>query len=180
MNEYRWRRRLGGWIFLAIVLVVYGLAALTDPTRTGQALGFFARVMRQALPALGLVFALLYVTNLLLTPKRIKRYLGEGAGGRGWLASVAGGVLAMGPVYAWYTVLGELRGKGMRTGLMAAFLYARAVKPALLPLLVHYFGVVYTAVLCLYLIVFSVINGMLVEKLTPPTRGSHIRGPEQT
>jgi len=180
MNGSRKRRGLGGWIFLAIVLAIYGLAALIDPSLTGQALGFFARAMRQVLPVLGLVFALLYVADLLLTPQRIRRHLGEGAGARGWVASVVGGVLSMGPIYAWYTVLGDLRRKGMRTGLMAAFLYARAVKPPLLPLMVHYFGLVFTAVLCLYLVVFSVINGILVEKLAPPARGSGFGQPEES
>jgi uncharacterized membrane protein YraQ (UPF0718 family) len=179
MKEHPRHRGLGGWIFLAVVLVVYAVAALTRPALTWQSLEFFTRVMRQVLPALGLVFVLLYAANLLLTPQRIKRYLGTGAGGRGWAASVAGGILSMGPVYVWYTVLGDLRDKGMRTGLTAAFLYARAIKPALLPLMVHYFGLAYTGVLCLYLALFSPINGMVVERLTPPAPSSRPRGPKQ-
>jgi uncharacterized membrane protein YraQ (UPF0718 family) len=63
-------------------------------------------------------------------------------------------------------MLSELKQKGMRTALIATFLYSRAVKLPLLPLMVHYFGVVYTLILCLYLIIFSVISGILVEKLT--------------
>ena len=73
----------------------------------------------------------------------------------------------MGPIYPWYAMLSELRQKGMRNALIAAFLYSRAVKLPLLPLMIHYFGVAYTLVLCLYLIVFSIISGIVVEKLTP-------------
>ena len=63
-------------------------------------------------------------------------------------------------------MLSELKKKGMRTALIATFLYSRAVKLPLLPLMVHYFGAIYTLVLCLYLIIFSVVSGILVEKLT--------------
>jgi len=37
----------------------------------------------------------------------------------------------------------------------------------LLPLMIHYFGLVYTLILCLYLVIFAVINGLVVEKLLP-------------
>jgi uncharacterized membrane protein YraQ (UPF0718 family) len=62
-------------------------------------------------------------------------------------------------------VLAELRQKGMRDALAAAFLYSRAVKLPLLPLMIHYFGLVYTLILCLYLLVFSILNGIVVEKM---------------
>ncbi|NOQ91068.1 MAG: hypothetical protein GQ549_09010, partial [Gammaproteobacteria bacterium] len=78
-----------------------------------------------------------------------------------------GGMLSLGPIYPWYAMLGELQQKGMRNGLIAAFLYSRAVKLPLLPLIIHYFGVTYTLVLCLYLIGFSIISGIVVEKLIP-------------
>jgi len=44
-------------------------------------------------------------------------------------------------------------------------LYSRAVKLPLLPLLVHYFGLGYTMVLVLYLIGFSIIGGLLMERI---------------
>jgi len=72
----------------------------------------------------------------------------------------------MGPVYAWYPMLRELRQKGMRNGLIAAFLYSRAVKLPLLPLMIHYFGVAYAVVLSLYLIAFSILSGIVIERLT--------------
>jgi uncharacterized membrane protein YraQ (UPF0718 family) len=145
--------------------MAYGLLYVDDQQQALQAWALFFRVMQQMLTVLGLVFLLLLVANLLLTPKSVERYLGKEAGYKGWLASVIAGVFSMGPVYAWYPVLAELQNKGMRTGLVAAFLYSRAVKLPLLPLLVFYFGLTYTLVLCLYLILFSVANGILVEKL---------------
>lgn len=159
--------RLGGWLFLILVLISYGLLALVKPEATAHALTFFMRVIQQVLPVLGLVFGLLFITNLVLEPKWIKRYLGKGSGIKGWLAAVSGGILSIGPIYAWYTVLSDLQAKGMRTSLIATFLYSRAVKLPLLPLMIHYFGLIYTLVLCLYLVIFAVINGIVVEKLLP-------------
>jgi len=165
MPEKRKRRGLGGWLFLALVVASYGMIGLFKPEATTQAVTFFLHVMRQVLPVLGLVFILLFIANLLLEPKWIKRYLGTGAGLKGWVAAVFGGILSIGPIYVWYAVLSELQAKGMRTALIATFLYSRAVKLPLLPLMIHYFGIAYTLVLCMYLIILAGINGILVEKL---------------
>jgi uncharacterized membrane protein YraQ (UPF0718 family) len=159
------RRRRGGWLFLLLVLIAYGLTGLLQPETAARAVAHFRQVMSQVLPVLGIVFVLLFIANLLLQPRWIKRYLGREAGLKGWLTAVASGIISVGPVYAWYTLLGELRAKGMRTGLVASFLYSRAVKLPLLPLMIHYFGLAYTLVLCFYLVVFAVIQGILVEKL---------------
>lgn len=170
MLEKRKRRGLGGWLFLTLVVVTYVLVGLVEPEATIQALSFFLHVMRQVLPVLGLVFILLFIANLLLEPKWIKRYLGTGAGIKGWIAAIFGGILSIGPIYVWYTVLSELQAKGMRTALIATFLYSRAVKLPLLPLMFHYFGIAYTLVLCMYLVLFAGINGILVEKLVAQKR----------
>ena len=167
MSDENVKKGRGGWLFLALVLFAYALLGLVNPEATGQALTFFTHVMDQMLPILGLVFVLLFVANLVLEPKRIRRYLGRESGMKGWVAAVLGGILSLGPIYPWYAMLGELRQKGMRNALIAAFLYSRAVKLPLLPLMIHYFGVAYTLILCLYLIIFSIISGIVVEKITP-------------
>ena len=167
MSKQKIKTGRGGWLFLALVLITYGLLGLVDPAVVSKSLVFFTHVMFQVLPVLGLVFLLLFVANLALKPKWIKRYLGSGSGIKGWIAATLGGMLSLGPIYPWYAMLGELRQKGMRNALIAAFLYSRAVKLPLLPLMIHYFGVTYTLVLCIYLIGFSIISGIVVEKLIP-------------
>jgi len=166
MSNQKIKRGLGGWLFLALVLITYGLLSLVNPAATSQSLVFFTHVMLQVLPVLGLVFLLLFIANLVLKPKWIRHYLGSGSGIKGWVAATLGGMLSLGPIYPWYVMLGELRLKGMRNALIAAFLYSRAIKLPLLPLMIHYFGIAYTLVLCLYLIGFSMISGIVVEKLT--------------
>lgn len=166
MEGDRKKRRRGGWWFLALVLAAYLVLGVTDASRAVEALQFFTRVLGQVLPALGLVWLLLFLADLLLDKKRVRQHLGKESGLRGWIGALLAGVFAVGPIYGWYAVLAELRQKGMRDALIAAFLYNRALKLPLLPLLVHYFGLAYTLMLSLLLLLFSVITGLLIEKLT--------------
>jgi uncharacterized membrane protein YraQ (UPF0718 family) len=156
---------LGGWLFLLLVLVVYGVVGATDSTLFDNALAFFGQVIRQVLPVLALVFLMLLAADLLLQPAWIERHLGQKAGIKAWFMALFGGVLSTGPIYPWYALLRELRQKGMQTPLVAVFLYSRAVKVPLLPLMIHYFGATYTLVLCLYLLCFAMVNGLLMLKV---------------
>ena len=155
----------GGWLFLGLMFLVYGATALINFSLVRQSLFFFAGVLIQIIPVLVLVFLLMVLFNLALTPERIKNYLGKASGLKGWLVAMVGGMLSTGPIYPWYILLGDLKQQGMKTSLVAVFLYSRAVKLPLLPLLVHYFGMTYTLILSLYLVVFSIISGILTGML---------------
>lgn len=155
----------GGWIFLAVVLGIYGISGIIDASQTGRAISAFMQLLDKVLPILVLVFLLIFLIDFFINPKRVKTYVGQESGIKGWLVAITGGILATGPIYAWYAVLAELKQKGMSASLVAVFLYSRAVKLPLLPLLVHYFGIRYTMVLVLYLIIFSLLNGLVMEKI---------------
>lgn len=159
------KKGIGGWIFLAIVLLIYGVTALFDSALALEAAISFIQLLDKVVPVLLIVFILIFIINLLLEPTRVKKYLGSRSGIMGWLTAMVGGVLSTGPIYPWYALLQDLREKGMKTSLAAVFLYSRAVKLPLLPLLVHYFGITYTMVLIGYLIMFSVISGLVMERI---------------
>jgi len=155
----------GGWWFLAAVAVLYALSAALAPDLAARALDHAWQALRNMLPVLALVFVLLFVFDLLLSPSRIAQWLGRPGGMRSWLIALATGILSAGPIYAWYPLLAELRGKGMRASAAAVFLYARAIKLPLLPLMVHYFGTTYSVVLSLYLAAFALLSGFIVERI---------------
>ncbi|MEJ2392383.1 MAG: permease [Gammaproteobacteria bacterium] len=155
----------GGWLFLLLVVAVYGVIAISNVELIGQALNFFVKAMRSVWPVLIIVFLLLLAADMLLKPAWIKRHLGGKGGIKGWLIVAMAGVLASGPIYAWYALLKDLREKGMRASLAAVFLYSRAIKLPLLPLMVHYFGGAYTVVFCLYLFAFSIVSGLLMIRI---------------
>ena len=75
------------------------------------------------------------------------------------------GIISMGPIYAWYPLLKEMRKKGATNSLIAVFLGNRAVKPFLLPIMISYFGWVYVALLTLFTISGSLAVGYLVNTL---------------
>lgn len=155
----------GGWLFLGVMLLLYCVTALIDISLVAQSLSFFTQVFIQILPVLVIVFVLMVLFNLFLTPERTREYLGSSSGLKGWLLAMVGGIFSTGPIYTWYILLGELKQQGMKTSLAAVFLYSRAVKFPLLPLLVHYFGITYTLVLSLYLIFFSILSGIIMGML---------------
>lgn len=155
----------GGWVFLLIVLLIYGVVALLDEGLATMAVNSFSRLLDKILPVLLIVFILIFIVNLLLEPAWVKKYLGRHSGLTGWLTALVGGVLSTGPIYPWYALLKELREKGMKTSLAAVFLYSRAVKLPLLPMLIHYFGLTYTLVLLGYLLLFSILSGIAMEKI---------------
>lgn len=155
----------GGWLFFGLVLFLYASIALCNYALAKQSFLFFGQTLIKVLPVLVLVFCLILILNLILSPQRVKTYVGAASGIKGWLLAIVAGILSTGPIYAWYVLLSELKQKGMKTSLLAVFLYSRAIKLPLLPLLVHYFSLRYTLVLSLYLVVFSIISGVLTEVL---------------
>ena len=155
----------GVYLFLLLVIIVYLVVLLFDPDRTLMALQFSSGMLKKLLPVLGLVSIFVFFNNLLVKPSWVKNHVGHDSGWKGVFIAIIGGTLSMGPIYVWYGVLEEFQKKGMRTSLIASFLYARSVKPQLLPLMIYYFGWLYALVLVFYLLIFSVFNGLLTERM---------------
>ena len=155
----------GGVKFLLSMLLLYGIIGLFDPTFLVGALLYFREMLIKVLPILGIVFVILFAINLFLKADKVSRYLGREAGVMGWLYAVIGGILISGPPYVLYPMLGEMKKHGARSGLIVTLLYNRNVKVQFLPALVYYFGLRYAIVLSIYIILFSVLNGMVFEIL---------------
>lgn len=155
------------WWFLALVLIIYITVAFLDPATAAKAFSAFSGILMQIVPILVLVFFLLFLTDLFIRPEMVAEYLGSESGVTGWVVAIAGGIISSGPIYVWFPFLAEMREKGMKSGLAATFLYNRAVKVPLLPLMIFYFGFAFTVVLTVYMIIFSVavgyFTGMIVE-----------------
>ena len=169
------RKVAAAWLFLAAVAALYGVTALFSPAVSAQALALFGALLANVTPALVLVFCLIFLVNLFIDRRWLARHLGRTSGVRGWVFAIVAGILSAGPLFAWYPLLGDLRAKGMRDALIAAFLYARALKLPLLPLMVQNFGLAFTVTLSVCIIVFSVISGLLVKAI-PGIEGAGARG----
>ncbi|MBW1965627.1 MAG: hypothetical protein JRI40_10535 [Deltaproteobacteria bacterium] len=64
----------------------------------------------------------------------------------------------------------ELQDQGVRPGLIAVFLYSRAIKLSLLPLLIYYFGWSFSIVFLFYILIGTLVQGWLVDRLVPETK----------
>jgi len=166
MNEEKSKKVTNkGVVFLLIVIFIYILTLLIKTEFAVNALAFSIKLLYQIFPVLLLIFVLIFISNLLVKPDWVRINVGKGSGLRGWLVAVVSGILSVGPIYAWYALLRDLQAKGMRTALIAVFLYNRGIKLPLLPLMIHYFGGLYTLILAVYMTLFSLVGGILLEKV---------------
>ncbi|MFW6120915.1 MAG: permease [Petrotogales bacterium] len=152
-----------GYAFLAIVILLYFVLSFFNSEKIYRALHASLNIIIQILPVLILVIFLMGIVNYFLKPKMVSKYLGGESGIKGWFLVISMGILSHGPIYVWYPFLKELRDHGMRTGLVAAFLYNRAIKIPLLPIMIYYFGIGFVILLSIYMIIGSVIEGKILE-----------------
>jgi len=154
-----------GWYFMIGVLLIYVIIYVINPTKTYLALSFFKNLLIKIIPIIILIFILTTLINYFVKPKTLIKYLGKKSGIKGWIITIIAGILSTGPIYTWYPLLKDLQKQGMRTGLITAFLYNRAVKIPLLPLLILYFGLIYSIILTIMIVLVSVIQGIVIEKI---------------
>lgn len=155
----------GGNVFLIFVILICLIIAIINVSSMVSALNIFFSIILKIIPVFILVFILMFILNIFLTSEGVLKYLGKTSGIKGWIISVLGGILSVGPIYMWYPLLKNLRDRGMKYSLISTFLYNRAIKLPLLPLMVFYFGVQFTFLLTLFMVIFSVFNGLIVGKL---------------
>jgi uncharacterized membrane protein YraQ (UPF0718 family) len=166
------RKIEGKWIFFSFVLFLGLALAISNYQLFLRVFFYFLKILGDVAPALAVVFLMMFFANLLVKPEIIVRHLGEEAGFRKWLVAVFGGIISSGPIYLWYPLLADLKEKGMSNSLMAAFLYSRAVKIPLMPLMAYYFGWAFVVVFSFYLVVSSIIAGWLVGEIAGEEVGS--------
>ncbi|RLG12384.1 hypothetical protein DRN69_06875 [Candidatus Pacearchaeota archaeon] len=158
-------KRIGsGWYFLVIVSLIYILLVIFKQDLFFSSLNFFYRIMLKIIPILISVFVLMVLINYFITPKFIMKHLRE-KGFKKWFFVVIGGILSSGPIYMWYPLLADLKSKGLNYGLIACFLYNRAIKIPLIPFAIFYFGWKYIMVLSFVMIFMSIIQGIIINKL---------------
>ena len=149
--------------FLVSVIFLYLLLSFFDPESVYNSLKVTGNIFIQIIPVLLFVILFMALIDYFLHPKTVAKYVGKGSGIKGWFLAISTGILSHGPIYVWYPLLKELRDQGMRSGLIAAFLYSRAIKIPLLPLMVYYFGALFVVVLLPYIVIASLVEGEIVE-----------------
>ena len=129
-----------------------------------SAVSMFWNIIVKIAPVFVLIFVLMALTEYFVPPQFILAHL-SGKKVRAWLFTVVGGILSTGPIYMWYPFLADMRKKGVSYGMIACFLYNRAVKIPLIPIAILYFGLEYIAVLTSVMIAVSLLQGIIIDKL---------------
>jgi uncharacterized membrane protein YraQ (UPF0718 family) len=154
------------WFFLIGIVVLYVIIFFVERTLFMSSMAFFIGLITKIMPIFVLVFILMTLANLLITPQVIKRHL-TGATFKQGLFAIIGGILSTGPIYMWYPLLSDIKQKGFSRGHLAIFLYNRAIKLPLLPIAIFYFGVKYVCVLTFVMIAVSILQGVIIDHLIP-------------
>lgn len=139
------------WIFPVCIVLIYAAAFPTAPDKVTASLRASLHIAGQVALPLAIAFVIILALNLLISPAMIPRFLGKKAGFKGIFLSSGAGILSMGPIYAWYPFVKTLHEKGVSNFHTANFLSNRSIKPAMLPVMIAYFGWRFT-------LVFSIIG----------------------
>ena len=156
--------------FLFIVLILYVVLLLADTTHALSALQKAGSILLSLLPLFLLIITLTALINYFLKPKQIIKHFGKDSGAKGIFYALIGGIISHGPMYAWYGMLQDMRSHGLKDGLIAVFMYARAVKLPLLPFMVDLFGLLFTIIMTLYILIAAVVQGKIIDAINTETK----------
>ena len=151
------------FIFLLLICILYFILSFFNTNFVVNALINTGKMTLKIIPILIFVFIFSIFINLYLKNDTIKKHLGEGSGIKGWLYAIIGGILISGPPYILYPMLNKLKKSGVKNSLIAVFLYNRNIKIPFIPVMIFYFGLTYTIVISIYILIFSVLNGFLIN-----------------
>ncbi len=154
------------WFFLMAIILVYSVLAFTNFALFSSSFRFFSNLSIKIIPIFMLIFMLMVITNFFITPQFITKHFRE-PGIKKWIFTVIGGILSTGPIYMWYPLLAELKDRGLQSGFIAAFLYSRAIKIPLLPVIIFYFNLKYVVILTIVMVAMSIVQGIIVNKILP-------------
>lgn len=159
------KKNNGKWFFLISVLTLMLVIFGVDSTKIQPILKMFKNLIIQILPVLILVYFIMLLTNYFVDNKRLKKYMGEDSGVKGWIISIVSGIISIGPVYMWYPLMKDLQNKGIKNKYLVIFLYNRGIKIQWLPMLILYFGLKYSLTLMFVMAIMSIPQGIITEKL---------------
>ena len=157
--------KYGGAYFLSLILLLHLVLFFFEPEKIQESLKISGNIFLQIAPWFFLIIFLMGTINYFVKPKTVLKYVGKGSGIKGWFLAISTGILSHGPIYAWYPLLKDLRDQGMKTGLVAVFLYNRSIKIPLLPFMVYYFKIPFVIILTGYIIIASIIQGHIIQKI---------------
>ena len=150
--------------FVYIMTIIYIAIALFNKKLFTRLIIRTSGIFSMIFPVFIVIFVLMIFSNYFITYEFVMKHLGK-KGIKRWLYVIIAGILSSGPIYMWYPLLKDLKDKGLSSGLIATFLYNRAIKIPMIPIALVYFSLKYVIVLLIVMIVVSVVQGIVIEFL---------------
>lgn len=147
-----------GTKFLITVIILYIAIAFFDFNGALNSLAGATKVLSDIWPLFLFIIVLTTLINYFLNPSLITKHIGKDSGKKGIIYALLGGIISHGPMYAWYGILQELREKGAKDELLIIFLYSRAIKIPMIPFSIAVFGTLFTILISLYILLFSLLQ----------------------
>ena len=156
-----------GMKFFLIMLLIYFFMFLISKYLVIDALYNTISTFFKIIPIFFIVFIFMFITNLYIQKNKENNFFNKKEKQkRQYVFAIIAGILIAGPPYVLYPMLGDFKNKGVSNSVMAVFFYNRNIKIPFIPIMIFYFGFIYTIIVSLLIIVFSIFNGIIVGKLT--------------
>lgn len=165
MKQNKLKQLSGGMKFLIVVTLLYLISYLVSSSYVKESFQNFIILLTNVAPMITIVFVIMFIMNIFLKPEKINKHLGHDSGIKGWIYSIIAGILIPSPPYVVYPLLGDLKKSGMKTSLIVSFLYNRNLQVTFLPVMAFYFGIPFTIVVSIYVFIFAIISGLILEKV---------------
>jgi len=151
------------WKFFWVICGIYLGVSIFYPVLIQESFEQFLFLLQQISWSLVFVIVFMYLFNVLISEKLIKKYLHGNVGWKQYLLVALVGVLSTGPIYLWFAYLSRMKEQGLDNGLISLFLYNRAIKLPFIPLMIEYFSVKITVVIVVFIFLFSFLNALLIH-----------------
>lgn len=160
MKKISWIQKL-----YIVVIILYLITSLYDFDLVKTALLSFSDLYLKVLKMLVLVFVVMMGTNFFLDQNENKDSFKKFTWYKSRLSAIWLWIIIGWPPYALFPMLKEFKKQWIHNSLLAVFLYNRNVKIPYIPISVLYFWLTFTLILSFYIILFSILNGIIMWKL---------------
>ena len=155
--------QLQGLKFLAFVVVLYVVLFFVNPEKTVESLQHFVKNTLSVLPIFLLVIFLTALINYYFTKEKIAKMMQTSSPVKMYLVSLFAGIISHGPVFVWFPLLKDLKDKGFKNSSLVTFIYARSIKLTLLPVMIGFFGQLFTLIFMGYIALAAIIQGIFFD-----------------
>lgn len=150
-------------IFLVFSVIAYLIALFLSPKKSGLMNKNIFNLMLKILPVLLLIFLFMFILEIFFPIKKMSDILKKQKNAVLWGVAIFTGILSTGSVYLWYPILRELKENGVKQEILAVFIFNRAIKLQLLPMMIIYFGLKFVIILTLVMILISIPYGIVFK-----------------